>query len=138
MRTDEVDEAAVPAGASRSAYAAALEELLSGVATGTVEVAAAVESLRRLPFTDLGFARVDHHRSLRQGVVEFVYGPGKTRGQLLAIVEAQIEHDDSSVVVTRVAAGDAPAILALAESHGLETIWRERSGLLAIPRAVPE
>lgn len=134
MSTDEVAAPATRDGP----YADALRELLTSVAEGSVAVADAVESLRRLPFSDLGFARVDHHRSLRQGVVEFIYAPGKTREQLLAIVEAQIEHDESSVVVTRVAAGDAPAILALAESHGLETIWRERSGLLAIPRAVPE
>jgi len=131
------DEVAAPA-AHGGAYAAALEELLRGVAEGSVPVAAAVESLRRLPFSDLGFARVDHHRSLRQGVVEFVYGPGKTREQLLAIVEAQLEHDESSVVVTRIGAEDAAAIRALAESRGLRTTWRERPGLLAIPRAVPE
>ena len=131
------DEVAAPA-AHGGAYAAALEELLRGVAEGSVPVAAAVESLRRLPFSDLGFARVDHHRSLRQGVVEFVYGPGKTREQLLAIVEAQLEHDESSVVVTRIGAEDAAAIRALAESYGLRTTWRERPGLLAIPRAVPE
>jgi len=134
MSTDEV---AVPASRD-GPYATALRELLTSVAEGSVPVAAAVESLRRLPFSDLGFARVDHHRSLRQGVVEFIYAPGKTREQLLAIVEAQIEHDESSVVVTRVAAQDAPAILALAESRSLETIWRERAGLLAIPRAVPK
>ncbi len=119
-------------------YAAGLEDLLRRVAEGSVPVATALESLRRLPFSDLGFARVDHHRGLRQGVVEFVYGPGKTRAQLLAIVEAQLDHDESSVVVTRVGADDAAAIRALAETRGLETIWRERPGLLAIPRAVPE
>jgi NCAIR mutase (PurE)-related protein len=144
------DEAAAPAGrapagpaapagrAQDGAYAAGLEELLRAVAEGSVPVAAALESLRRLPFSDLGFARVDHHRNLRQGIVEFVYAPGKTRKQLLAIVEAQLEHDESSVVVTRVAAGDAAAIRVLAEKRGLETIWRERAGLVAIPRAVPE
>ncbi len=119
-------------------YAAGLEELLRRVSEGTVPVAAALESLRRLPFSDLGFARVDNHRGLRQGMVEFVYAPGKTRAQLLAIVEAQLDHDESSVVVTRVAGTDAVAIRALAQTRGLETTWRERPGLLAIPRSVPE
>jgi NCAIR mutase (PurE)-related protein len=136
MHTDEV--AALAGPARRGTYTAALEELLRGVAEGSVPVAAALESLRRLPFSDLGFARVDHHRSLRQGVVEFVYAPGKTRGQLLAIVEDQLEHDESSVVVTRVTAEDAAAIRALAEARGLEVVLRESAGLLAIPRAVPE
>jgi NCAIR mutase (PurE)-related protein len=141
MHTDETaapTESAPAESALGDAYAAGVEELLKGVAEGSVPVATALESLRRLPFSDLGFARVDHHRGLRQGVVEFVYGPGKTRAQLLAIVEAQLDHDESSVVVTRVVADDAAAIRALAETRGLETIWRERPGLLAISRAVPE
>lgn len=133
MPIDEVD---LP---SRTAtdYAAGVEALLQGVASGAVDVSEAVESLRRLPFSDLGFARVDHHRSLRQGLVEFVYAPGKTREQLLAIVEAQLRHDETSVVVTRVGPEDAGAIRARAEGRGLEVVWRERARLLAIPRAVP-
>jgi NCAIR mutase (PurE)-related protein len=129
-----VPGATAPAGV----YAARLEELLTGVAAGTVPIEAALESLRTLPFSDLGFARVDHHRGLRQGMVEFVYGPGKTREQLVAIVEAQLDRDASSVVVTRVAAADAAAIRALAGARGLDSEWREPSGLLVIPRAVPE
>ena len=136
MHTD--DAAAPIAGAMSDSYSAGVEQLLRAVAEGSMSVETALESLRRLPFSDLGFARVDHHRGLRQGMVEFVYGPGKTREQLLAIVEAQLEHDDTSIVVTRVAANDATAVRALAEKRGLETIWRERPGLLAIPRAVPQ
>jgi hypothetical protein len=135
MRTD--DPAAAEPDKPGVTYSAALEEMLRGVSAGTVPVATALESLRRLPFTDLGFARVDHHRSLRQGVVEFIYGPGKTRAQLLAIVDAQLSHDLSSVVVTRIGPEDAEAIRALAESHGLPSTWHERSGLLAIARAIP-
>lgn len=118
-------------------YVAGLEGLLQGVASGAIEVSEAVETLRRLPFTDLGFARVDHHRSVRQGLLEFVYAPGKTREQLIAIVAAQLQHDETSVVVTRVGADNATAVRALAEDRGLEVIWRERARLLAIPRAVP-
>jgi NCAIR mutase (PurE)-related protein len=141
MRTDDA-AAASGAGATGAAgndsYSAGVAELLRSVAEGRTPVEAALESLRRLPFSDLGFARVDHHRRLRQGVVEFVYGPGKTREQLLAIVQAQLEHEDSSIVVTRISAEDADAIRALADARGLETAWRERPGLLAIPRAVPQ
>ena len=134
MPTDETE---APTESARDGYAAALAELLAGVAEGSVPVEAALESLRRLPFSDLGFARVDHHRSLRQGVVEFVYAPGKTREQLLAIVGVQLDHDESSIVVTRVAAEDAAAIRALAGERRLETIWRERLGLLAIRALFP-
>jgi NCAIR mutase (PurE)-related protein len=141
MRTDDAAPPAVgaPAAGTRAdSYSAGVEELLRGVAEGSMSIEAALESLRRLPFSDLGFARVDHHRGLRQGVVEFIYGPGKTREQLLAIVETQLDHDESSVVVTRVSEEEAAAVRSLAESRGLKTIWRERPGLLAIPRAVPE
>jgi len=118
-------------------YEAGLERLLHGVAAGTVEVAAAVESLRRLPFSDLGYARVDHHRGLRQGLIEFVYSPGKTRDELLGIVRDQLDNETTSVVLTRIDAEDAAAVEALAGERGLAVIRRERARLLAIPRAVP-
>ncbi|HVL02810.1 MAG TPA: 1-(5-phosphoribosyl)-5-amino-4-imidazole-carboxylate carboxylase, partial [Acidimicrobiales bacterium] len=60
---------------------AALQELLGDVRSGRVDDDEAVRRLRRLPFADLGFARVDHHRALRQGVAEAVYAPGKTPQQ---------------------------------------------------------
>jgi NCAIR mutase (PurE)-related protein len=66
--------------------AAALYRLLDDVRSGACSPDAAVQQLRRLPFADLGFAKVDHHRSLRQGFPEAVYGPGKTAAQCSAIV----------------------------------------------------
>jgi NCAIR mutase (PurE)-related protein len=65
---------------------AALRRLLDGVRAGDVPPDDAVAALRRLPWADLGYARVDHHRSLRQGVAEAVYAPGKTAEQCAAIV----------------------------------------------------
>jgi NCAIR mutase (PurE)-related protein len=61
----------------------------------------AVAELRRLPFADLGFARVDHHRALRQGRAEAVYGPGKTPEQCAAIVAELLRDGDSPVLITR-------------------------------------
>ena len=63
-----------------------LRELLEDVAGGATSPAEALDRLRTLPFADLGFARVDHHRQLRQGFPEAVYGPGKTPAQCAAIV----------------------------------------------------
>ena len=63
-----------------------LQQLLADVRSGAVEPDEAVHRLRRLPFADLGFAKVDHHRSLRQGLPEAVYGQGKTPRQCAAIV----------------------------------------------------
>jgi NCAIR mutase (PurE)-related protein len=65
---------------------AALHRLLDDVRSGACSPDDAVHQLRRLPFADLGFAKVDHHRSLRQGFPEAVYGPGKTAPQCSAIV----------------------------------------------------
>jgi len=63
-----------------------LRELLEDVAGGATSPDDALDRLRTLPFADLGFARVDHHRPLRQGFPEAVYAPGKTPEQCAAIV----------------------------------------------------
>lgn len=65
---------------------AALVRLLEEVRSGVRPADEAVDVLRRLPFADLGFAKVDHHRSLRQGLPEAVYAQGKTPDQCAAIV----------------------------------------------------
>ena len=67
---------------------ASLRQLLEQVRSGDVAPDDAVAALRRLPWADLGFARVDHHRTLRQGMAEAVYAPGKTAEQCAAIAPA--------------------------------------------------
>ena len=57
--------------------ASSLRALIDQVASGECAPDDAVRQLRRLPYADLGFARIDHHRDLRQGMPEAVYGPGK-------------------------------------------------------------
>ena len=72
----------------------ALQRLLDDVRSGACSPDDAVLRLRRLPFADLGFARVDHHRSLRQGLPEAVYGQGKTAEQCSAIVGELLAEAD--------------------------------------------
>src|SRR5262249_7909680 len=60
----------------------------------------AMERLRGLPFEDLGFANIDHHRSLRQGFPEVIFGAGKTVDQVARIVEAMHRHDHN-ILITR-------------------------------------
>jgi NCAIR mutase (PurE)-related protein len=67
-----------------------LETILKGISTGTVSVEEAMEKLREFPYTDLGFARIDHHRELRTGYPEIVYCAGKTPEQVRAIFAAII------------------------------------------------
>ena len=81
---------------------AALEKLLAEVRERRVDVAAAAERLASLKPGDLGFARLDHHRTLRRGMPEVVYGEGKSREQILKIVEHLVERD-AVVLVSRVA-----------------------------------
>ncbi|HXQ19775.1 MAG TPA: nickel pincer cofactor biosynthesis protein LarB [Acidimicrobiales bacterium] len=79
----------------------ALEALLADVASGACTVDDAVRRLRRLPFADLGFARVDHHRALRQPVPEAVYSPGKTPEQCARIVVELLGEPGGPVLLTR-------------------------------------
>jgi NCAIR mutase (PurE)-related protein len=77
-----------------------LRELLEGVRGGALTLDAAVDRLRRLPFEDLGFAAVDHHRSLRNRMSEVVFGQGKTPDQIVAIAR-RILADEGGVLITR-------------------------------------
>ncbi len=83
---------------------AELHTLLADVRSGALTTDAAqdrlLQYLRQAPFEDLGFARVDHHRALRQGCPEVIFGPGKTPAQIAAIAE-RIVAEGHSLLVTR-------------------------------------
>ena len=80
-----------------------LDELLEAVAAGEVAPNEAAQKLRVAPFSDLGFAKVDHHRGIRQGVSEVVYGAGKTPDQIVAIVASMLDAGQERVLITRIA-----------------------------------
>jgi NCAIR mutase (PurE)-related protein len=86
-----------------------LRTLLDAVASGAVAPDEAATRLAALPFADLGFARVDHHRALRQGMAEAVYAPGKTPGQCAAIVGELLGGGTGPVLLTRADAERADA-----------------------------
>jgi pyridinium-3,5-biscarboxylic acid mononucleotide synthase len=124
----------------------ALRQLLDDVRTGVVGPDDAVARLRRLPFADLGFARVDHHRALRQRAGEAVYAPGKTPQQCAEIVaELLAEPGSTPVLLTRADDDQVSASLELApggsvtESGAHATVcWRpapERSGRVVVVTA---
>ena len=87
-----------------------LRALLDDVTSGRVSADDAVAALRRLPFADVGDALVDHHRALRQGMPEAVFGPGKSPEQCARIVAELVEHGSGPVLVTRVSADQVKAI----------------------------
>ncbi len=71
---------------------ARLRQLLTQVRTGTVSIEAALVHLRTLPYEDLGFASLDHHRSLRQGFPEVIFCEGKTQAQIRSIARSLLKH----------------------------------------------
>jgi pyridinium-3,5-biscarboxylic acid mononucleotide synthase len=79
-----------------------IRELLSRVRAGRTSVENAVERLRQFPFEDLGFAKIDHHRGLRQGYPEVVYGRGKTPQQVVEIVRGMLRASSrQNILITR-------------------------------------
>lgn len=112
-----------------------LELLLDGVREGAVEPAEALERFATLPYRDLGFARVDTHREVRQGAPEAVLGEGKTPEQVVKIVAALLDAGAGSVLVTRADEATRAAVREVApdaEEHLLaRAVWVAR-GLPAI------
>jgi len=88
-----------------------LRTLLDAVAAGRLEVDAAVDELRHLPYEDIGFARVDHHRGLRDAMPEVILGLGKTPEQIVAIATSVLERADR-LLVTRIEAAAVAALTA--------------------------
>jgi hypothetical protein len=78
-----------------------IRNLLRDVAEGTVSVDEAVLKLKKAPFEDLGFAKLDYHRALRQGVAEVIYGAGKTSEQIVKIVNNFWKNGQKNVLITR-------------------------------------
>lgn len=79
-----------------------LRRLLAEVRRGALSIERAVATLRQLPFEDLGFAKVDHHRPLRQGFPEVVYARGKTAAQVAGIVASMLARRSThNILVTR-------------------------------------
>ena len=106
-----------------------LEQLLEDVSAGRIEVAIALEQLASLPFRDLGFARVDTHRELRQGAPEAVLAEGKTISEIEQIVRALLDGGAGSILVTRADAEVRAAVRRV--SDGWQEHERARCAWLA-------
>ncbi len=88
---------------------ASLLQLLRSVAAGAIDPAAALDRMRHLPFEDLGFARIDHHRAIRRGLPEVVFGEGKSAEQIAAIGR-RIAAAGTNLLITRLDAAKAAAV----------------------------
>jgi NCAIR mutase (PurE)-related protein len=117
-----------------SAYEVRLSNLLRRVSVGDVTPHDAVEELRDLPFSDLGFAKVDHHRELRQGACEIVYAAGKTAAEVRSIVSRLLVRNDGPVLVTRISPEHVESVREVAASADVEIVERPRARCVALRR----
>lgn len=88
-----------------------IEDLLLAVRDGRTTVDAALKALRDLPFSDMGFARLDTHREFRQGLPEAIYSEGKTTDQVVSIAERLLETTTGPVLATRIEGEQARTLL---------------------------
>ena len=78
-----------------------LQNLLEQVAEGQVKPEAALLQIKTEPYKDMGFAKLDTHRGIRQGMAEVIYGAGKTKEQIVKIAQAMVEEKEKTVLITR-------------------------------------
>jgi NCAIR mutase (PurE)-related protein len=109
-----------------------LRGLLEGVRSGAMGIDAALDQMRHLPFEDLGFAKLDHHRNLRHGLTEVIFGKGKTPEQVIEIATRLLEKSQN-LLITRSDAATAEKLRAVfpeAEYFPCSTairVWRDRT-----------
>ena len=78
-----------------------LQTLLEQVAAGGVKPEEALLQIKTEPYKDMGFAKLDTHRGIRQGMAEVIYGAGKTKEQILKIAQAMLKEQEKTVLITR-------------------------------------
>src|SRR5438132_1363923 len=109
-----------------------LRTILEEVRSGATPVDHAIERMRHLPFEDLGYAKLDHHRALRHGLTEVVFGTGKTPEQIEGIAVRLLEKSQN-LLITRAGQEAADAVaraFPCAEYFpfcGVIRIWRDRT-----------
>ncbi|MGA2096556.1 MAG: nickel pincer cofactor biosynthesis protein LarB [Candidatus Acidiferrum sp.] len=113
-----------------------LLKMLESLQAGVLSPEKAVERLKHMPFEDLGFAKVDHHRSLRQGFAEVVFAKGKTPKQVAEIVRAMLQKKDSrhNILVTRADAKTFAAVKRASGKAARSTKFHELSGVITAER----
>ena len=102
-----------------------LKRLLEDLSHGRVSVEKAMAELKDLPFEDLGFACIDHHRGLRRGLSEVIFGEGKEAGDILAIMGSMIKRDER-ILITRISRDKADIIL----ERYPEAVYHRRARIL--------
>ena len=102
-------------------------ELLNAVRDGVASPEQALQALSRAPFEDIGYASIDHHRRLRNGSCEVIYGEGKTAEQIAGIVRHMLAAGDENIIITRM---DAEKAAQVAREAPLEYHAQARFGIV--------
>ena len=87
-----------------------IRDILEHVQSGSLSVEDALLQLKQQPFEDLGYAKVDLHRKVRQGANEVIYGAGKTPEQIIGILDMMAQNGQKNVLITRLDPEKAQAI----------------------------
>ena len=87
-----------------------IRSLLEGIQQGSVSIDDALLQLKQQPFEDIGYAKPDMHRKIRQGAGEVIYGGGKTAEQIVGILSAMVSHGQENVLITRLDSEKAAAV----------------------------
>ncbi|MCM1025762.1 MAG: nickel pincer cofactor biosynthesis protein LarB [Roseburia sp.] len=110
-----------------------IRKLLEEVRSGAVSVEEAALKLKAKPFEDIGYAKVDLHRKLRQGAAEVIYGAGKTPEQIAGIAETMLKNGQETILITRLSAEAAEEV---GKALQLAYYREARCGVIGrIPRA---
>ena len=104
-----------------------IRKVLEGVSDGTVSVDEALLKLKTKPFEDIGYAKVDMHRKLRQGTAEVIYGAGKTPEQIIGIASTMLKNGQDTILITRLSAESADEV---AKVHKLSYYKDARCGII--------
>jgi len=109
-----------------------LNHLLHSVADGKTSIEEASDLIKKLPYENINFAHIDHHRSLRKGFPEVIFGLGKTASQIIGILERMIPQE-SVILVTRVDAEKAKKIV----STFTDAIYDPEAGMILLGKQKP-
>ena len=90
-----------------------IRKMLEAVQQGTMSVDEALLAIKKEPFADIGYAKVDMHRGIRQGAAEVIYGAGKTVAQMIGIVGVMRQHGQKTILITRLSPESAAEIAAV-------------------------
>jgi NCAIR mutase (PurE)-related protein len=104
-----------------------IRNILEGVSDGTVSIDEALLKLKMKPFEDIGYAKVDMHRKLRQGAAEVIYGADKTPEQIIGIADAMLKNGQKTILITRLSAEAAGIVSA---AHPLQYHQDARCGVI--------